>query len=78
LIAEHLTSKIPPLEARPDESVGRGFGEATNKNPGFLAGILYVDLLSSVFNSQQKHSRLHSKIKEAKIKTEKCICCCHV
>jgi len=35
-------------------------------------------ILVVLFYFQQKHSRLHSKIKEAKIKTEKCVCCCHV
>jgi hypothetical protein len=53
------------------------FGNGTNKNPGLLAGILYVDLICSVFDSQQKHSRLHSKIKEAKIKPTVSFELCH-
>jgi len=34
-------------------------------------------ILVVLFCFQQKHSRLHSKIKEAKIKTEECVRCCH-
>jgi len=41
--------------------------------PGFSMLILVV-----LFCFQQKHSRLHSKIKEAKIKTEKSVCFCHI
>jgi len=48
-----------------------------NKNPDLLAGILYVDLVSSITDRQQKHSRLHSKIKEAKIKPTVSFELCH-
>jgi hypothetical protein len=52
-------------------------GGGAKKNPGLLAGSLYVDFICSIFDSQQKHSRLHSKIKEAKIKPTVCFELCH-
>jgi len=47
------------------------------KNPGRLAGILMLSLVFRLFDFQQKHSRLHSKVKEVKIKAGKCLCDCH-
>jgi hypothetical protein len=37
-----------------------------------------LSLVFRLFDFQQKHSRLHSKIKEVKIKAGKCLCDCHM
>jgi len=36
-----------------------------------------LSLVFRLFDFQQKHSRLHSKVKEVKIKAGKCLCDCH-
>jgi hypothetical protein len=52
-------------------------GEAPTKIPTIWPGSFMLIFSCRLFYSQQKHSRLHFKIKEAKIKTEECVCRCH-
>lgn len=79
MLFQHSDSKAPPcFSAAADRNEAEGFGEvlAAKKIPAFWPGSLML-ILVVLFCFQQKHSRLHSKIKEAKIKTEECVRCCH-